>query len=34
MLTKTDNREFVLGCERRIINAWPALSTLIVGDWV
>ena len=34
MLTKTDNSEFVLGCERRIINAWPALSTLIVGDWV
>ena len=34
MLTKTDNSELVLGCERRIINAWPALSTLIVGDWV
>ncbi|WP_306223562.1 GNAT family N-acetyltransferase [Bosea beijingensis] len=34
MLTKTDDSEFVLGCERRIINAWPALSTLIVGDWV
>jgi ribosomal protein S18 acetylase RimI-like enzyme len=23
-----------LECERRIVNAWPALSTLIVGDWV
>jgi ribosomal protein S18 acetylase RimI-like enzyme len=34
MLTKTEDSELVLGCERRIINAWPALSTLIVGDWV
>ncbi len=29
-----DDSELVLGCERRIINAWPALSTLVVGDWV
>lgn len=34
MLTKTEDSALVLGCERRIINAWPALSTLIVGDWV
>ncbi|RYE31750.1 MAG: GNAT family N-acetyltransferase, partial [Hyphomicrobiales bacterium] len=34
MPTQTDNSALVLGCERRIINAWPALSTLIVGDWV
>lgn len=33
MLTKTEDSALVLGCERRIINAWPALSTLIVGDW-
>ncbi|UZF90951.1 GNAT family N-acetyltransferase [Bosea sp. NBC_00550] len=31
---KTEDSALVLGCERRIINAWPALSTLIVGDWV
>lgn len=24
----------VLECERRIVNAWPAPSTLLVGDWV
>jgi len=34
MLMKTEDSALVLGCERRIINAWPALSTLIVGDWV
>lgn len=33
MLTKTEDSALVLGCERRIVNAWPALSTLIVGDW-
>jgi ribosomal protein S18 acetylase RimI-like enzyme len=21
-------------CERRIVNAWPAVSTLVMGDWV
>lgn len=34
MLTKNEDAALVLGCERRIINAWPALSTLVVGDWV
>ncbi len=24
----------ILECERRIINAWPAPTTLILGDWV
>lgn len=33
-LTKTEDSERVLGCERRIVNAWPALATLVVGDWV
>lgn len=23
-----------LECERRIVNAWPAPSTLLIGDWV
>ena len=23
-----------LECERRIVNAWPAVSTLVIGDWV
>jgi ribosomal protein S18 acetylase RimI-like enzyme len=23
-----------LACEQRIINAWPAPSTLLIGDWV
>jgi ribosomal protein S18 acetylase RimI-like enzyme len=23
-----------LECERRIVNAWPAVSTLLIGDWV
>lgn len=22
-----------LECERRIVNAWPAVSTLVMGDW-
>lgn len=34
MLTRNDDSAIVLGCERRIINAWPAVSTLVVGDWV
>ncbi|MCO5090121.1 GNAT family N-acetyltransferase [Bosea sp. (in: a-proteobacteria)] len=34
MPTKTGDDALVLGCERRIVNAWPALSTLVVGDWV
>lgn len=34
MLTKTEDSERVLGCERRIVNAWPAVATLVVGDWV
>lgn len=32
-ITKED-AALALECERRIINAWPSLSTLIVGDWV
>lgn len=24
----------VLECERRIVNAWPSPSTLLIGDWV
>jgi N-acetylglutamate synthase len=23
-----------LECERRIVNAWPAVSTLVMGDWI
>jgi len=34
MLTRTDESALVLGCERRIVNAWPAVATLLVGDWV
>ncbi len=26
--------DLVAACERRIVNAWPAPTTLIVGDWV
>ena len=25
---------FVLACERRIVNAWPAPATLLIDDWV
>ncbi|AMJ61362.1 hypothetical protein AXW83_14610 [Bosea sp. PAMC 26642] len=24
----------MLACERRIVNAWPAPATLLIGDWV
>ncbi len=24
----------VLECERRIVNAWPAPATLVLGDWI
>lgn len=34
MLTTHDDSRLALECERRIINAWPALATLVVGDWV
>lgn len=34
MPTVTEDHRLALECERRIVNAWPALSTLIVGDWV
>lgn len=34
MLTTNEDARLALECERRIINAWPALSTLVVGDWV
>lgn len=34
MTTANEDSRLALECERRIINAWPALSTLIVGDWV
>ncbi len=27
-------RDLVAACERRIVNAWPAPTTLIIGDWV
>lgn len=30
---KTD-RDLVLACERRIVNAWPAPATLLIDDWV
>ena len=26
--------ELVTACERRIVNAWPSPSTLVIGDWV
>ncbi len=28
------DEELVLECERRIVNAWPSPSTLLIGDWV
>jgi ribosomal protein S18 acetylase RimI-like enzyme len=34
MLTTNEDSQLALECERRIINAWPALSTLVLGDWV
>lgn len=34
MDARTDTTALVLDCERRIINAWPAPVTLLVGDWV
>lgn len=34
MLTTNEDSRLALECERRIVNAWPALSTLLVGDWV
>lgn len=34
MAHRLDGLTLALECERRIINAWPALSTLVVGDWV
>lgn len=34
MATIDEEALLALECERRIVNAWPALATLIVGDWV
>ncbi|CAM5761314.1 GNAT family N-acetyltransferase [Bosea minatitlanensis] len=34
MPTTNEDARLAQECERRIINAWPALSTLVVGDWV
>ncbi len=34
MLSVNEDARLAQECERRIINAWPALSTLVVGDWV
>jgi len=28
------NENDVLACETRIINCWPAFSTILIGDWV
>lgn len=32
--TQEDDLALVLECERRIVNAWPAPGTLLIGDWV
>lgn len=29
-----DDQALVLECERRVVNAWPSPSTLLIGDWV
>jgi len=29
-----DVRDLIRACEARIVNAWPAVDTLIMGDWV
>ncbi|KRE15707.1 hypothetical protein ASE63_15770 [Bosea sp. Root381] len=29
-----DDLRLVVECERRIVNAWPAPATLVIGDWV
>lgn len=29
-----DDLDLARKCEQRIVNAWPAVSTLIIGDWV
>lgn len=30
----TSDPALVLECERRVVNAWPSPSTLLIGDWV
>lgn len=32
--SRQDDLALVLACERRIVNAWPAPATLLIGDWV
>ncbi len=32
--TEVADLALVLDCERRIVNAWPAPGTLLIGDWV
>lgn len=29
-----EDLRLALECERRIVNAWPAVSTLLMGDWM
>jgi ribosomal protein S18 acetylase RimI-like enzyme len=33
-LAESNDLTFVLACERRIVNAWPAPATLLIDDWV
>lgn len=30
----SDDLRLMVECERRIVNAWPAPATLVIGDWV
>ncbi|TCR67003.1 GNAT family N-acetyltransferase [Bosea sp. BK604] len=34
MTDAPDDQALVLECERRVVNAWPSPSTLLIGDWV
>jgi len=31
---EADDLRLVLACEQRIVNAWPAPATLLIGDWI
>ena len=33
-MTTDQDLALALECERRIVNAWPAPATLLIGDWV
>lgn len=33
-MTTMEDSQIALECERRIVNAWPAVATLVMGDWV